>query len=216
MFIIYIYIHVSYLSIHGLYSIVKTPVCFIYLFMVILCICCICSFVCKLPCVFSGTSTWPFVARHRTQRKRWSSWQRPQPPGQQRIGGSSPILRMLGGLFPDVRVISMFGFWERAVNCMDISDVIYGRVMRSSGFLDVEPETWPRYFCKALPRLFGFFPPLQAKSGDMLECRLCIKRHQKQAITTNKYRTCVYIDPLYALLRMNQGAVQKHPSEIST
>lgn len=44
-------------------------------------------------------------------------------------------------LLPDVRVISMFGFWERAVNCMDISDVIYRRVMRSSEFLDVEPET---------------------------------------------------------------------------
>lgn len=28
-------------------------------------------------------------------------------------------------------------------------------------------------------QLFGFFPPLQAKSGDMLECRLCIKRQKK-------------------------------------
>lgn len=122
----------------------------------ILCVFCISSFVCKLPCVFSGTSTWPFVARHRTQRKRWSSWQRPQPPGQQRIGGSSPILRILGGLFPDVRVISMFGFWERAVSCMDISDVIYIYiVMRSSEFLDVEPETWPRYFCQALRGFLG-------------------------------------------------------------
>lgn len=119
-------------------------------------------------------------------------------------------------LLPDVRVISMFGFWERAVNCMDISDVIYRRVMRSSEFLDVEPETWPWFFCEALPRLFGFFPPLQAKSGDMLECRLCIKRHQKQAITRNKYCTCVLVDPSYALLRINQWAVQKHPSEIST
>eukprot|EP00435_Cladocopium_sp_Y103_P051908 s552_g16.t1 len=28
-------------------------------------------------------------------------------------------------------------------------------------------------------QLFGFFPPLQAKSGDMLECRLRIKRQKK-------------------------------------
>ena len=33
-------------------------------------------------------------------------------------------------LLPDVRVISTFGFWERAVSCMDMGE-----------FLDVEPET---------------------------------------------------------------------------
>ena len=178
--------HVSHLSLHSLYSIVKTLLCFIYIFMMILCVFCISSFVCKFPCVFSGTSTWPFVAHLRTQRKRWSSWQRPQPPGQQRIGGSSPILRVLGG--------RAYFLMSESSPCLGLGSVLlhgYGRIMGSSEFLDVDSETRPRSLCEALPRLFGFFPPLQAKSGDMLECRLCIKRHQKQAITTNKYCTSV-------------------------
>ena len=68
-------------------------------------------------------------------------------------------------LLPDVRVISMFGFLGRCCKLHGYFRCnLYGRVMPSSEFLDVEPETWPRYFCESLGPCRGFL-------GSSLLCK---------------------------------------------